>query len=70
MGTIEFGVVRAFDKAQGFGYITSDDGGPDILVRVSEIDSDRSRELEQGRRASHRVGGTVDRPRAESVHVL
>jgi CspA family cold shock protein len=70
MGAIEFGVVHWFKVDQGFGFITPDDGGPDIFVDLSEVVGGRRRPLDGGQRVSYRLGGTQLRPQAESVHVL
>jgi CspA family cold shock protein len=70
MDAIEFGVVHWFNNKQGFGSITPDDGGPDIFVHVSEIVGEHPQTIEEGQRVSYRVGGTLQRHQAESVHVL
>jgi cold shock protein len=70
MGAIEYGVVQWFNSEQGFGFIASDDGGPDIFVHHSEVVGNGSRVLEEGQRVSYRVGGTPERPVAETVHAL
>ena len=70
MGAIEFGVVHWFNHDQGFGFITPDDGGPDIFVDLSEVVRGHHRPLQGGQRVSYRLGGAQQRPHAESVHVL
>ncbi|MET0993801.1 MAG: cold shock domain-containing protein [Mycobacterium sp.] len=70
MDAIEFGAVHWFNGDQGFGFITGDVGGPDIVVHHSEIVGEHPRALEGGQRVSYRLGGTSQRPQAETVHVL
>ena len=67
---IEFLVVHWFNHDQGFGFITPDDGGPDIFVDLSEVVRGHHRPLQGGQRVSYRLGGAQQRPHAESVHVL
>jgi len=57
MGIIEFGVVHWFSHDQGFGFITPDDGGPDIFVDLSEVVRGRHRPLQGGQCISYRLGG-------------
>lgn len=70
MAAIEYGAVQWFDDEQGFGFITPDDGEPDLFVHHSQIVGEHLRALEGGQRVSYRVGGTSQRPQAEIVHVL
>jgi CspA family cold shock protein len=65
---IEYGVVRWFNNDYGFGFITPDDGGPDIFVHISEIDGASA--LWGGERVSYRIGGPPEKPEAQIVHVL
>ncbi|HJT96070.1 MAG TPA: cold shock domain-containing protein [Mycobacterium sp.] len=70
MNAIDYGVIQRFNSEAGFGLITPDDGGRDLIVAVSEIGGAGPRVLEAGQRVSYRVGGTALGPHAESVHVL
>ena len=70
MDAIEYGVVHWFNPEYGFGFITPDAGGPDILVSFSEVGGNGTRVPNEGQRVSYLVGGTPCRPQATAVHLL
>lgn len=47
-GAVRSGLVKWFDPARGFGFITDDDGGPDILLHANVL-----RDFGQGAVADH-----------------
>ncbi|MBI3901148.1 MAG: cold-shock protein [Chlamydiia bacterium] len=60
------GTVKWFNKGQGFGFITPDDGGRDLYVQIMEIETpDQS--LTDGQRVTYEV--SVGRKGPEAVRV-
>lgn len=47
------GTVKWFNEAKGFGFITPDDGGEDIFVHHSAIQSTGFRKLTEGQRVRY-----------------
>ena len=61
-----YGTVKWFDQGKGFGFITPDDGGRDVYVHVSNIETpDNS--LSDGQRVEFET--QVGRKGPEAVHV-
>lgn len=49
------GTVKFFNPGKGFGFITPDDGSPDVFVHVSAVERSGLRELSEGDRVSFEV---------------
>ncbi|WP_441247115.1 cold-shock protein [Kitasatospora sp. McL0602] len=61
------GVVKWFNADKGFGFITNDEGGPDLFVHFSAIDSPGFKSLEEGDRVEFDVAQGPKGPQAERV---
>jgi CspA family cold shock protein len=46
------GTVKFFNGTKGFGFITPDDGGPDVFVHVSAVERAGLRTLADGQKVS------------------
>jgi len=49
------GIVKWFNDAKGFGFITPDQGGEDLFAHFSEISSAGFRSLKEGQRVEFEV---------------
>ncbi|WP_436778256.1 cold-shock protein [Yinghuangia sp. YIM S09857] len=61
------GTVKWFNADKGFGFITQDDGGPDVFVHFSAINASGYRELQENQRVSYDVTQGQKGPQAENV---
>ena len=66
---MEQGTVKWFNSEKGFGFITQD-GGPDVFVHFSAIQTDGDRELKENQRVEFDVKTGDKGPQAENVSVL
>jgi len=58
------GIVKFFNDAKGFGFITPDDGGRDLFVHASAVESDS---ITENDKVEYDVGAGEKGPCAESV---
>ncbi|MER5389784.1 cold-shock protein [Saccharopolyspora sp. NPDC002686] len=63
------GTVKWFNSEKGFGFIAPDDGGPDVFVHYSAIDSSGFRELSEDQKVTYEVTQGPKGPQAASVRV-
>jgi cold shock protein len=49
------GTVKWFNSEKGFGFITQDDGQPDVFVHFSAIAGEGYKSLSEGQRVSFEV---------------
>ena len=63
------GTVKWFNSEKGFGFITLD-GGPDVFVHFSAIQSQGYRELKENQRVEFDVKTGDKGPQAENVNVI
>ena len=52
---MQYGTVKWFNDAKGFGFIAPEDGSADVFVHYSAIASKGFRSLQEGQRVSYEV---------------
>jgi cold shock protein len=62
------GTVKWFNSDKGFGFITPDDGGADVFVHFSAIETSGYRSLEENQKVEYTVTQGAEGPQAEKVH--
>jgi len=57
------GTVKWFSESKGYGFIVPDDGGDDLFVHHSEIQSEGTAALCEGQKVEYEIGeGEKGRP--------
>ncbi len=64
------GTVKWFNADKGFGFIAPTDGGEDLFVHFSAIQSQGYKTLDEGQRVSFEVGQGQKGPQAQNVTPL
>jgi CspA family cold shock protein len=61
------GTVKWFNESKGFGFISQDDGGKDVFVHFSAIQSDGFKTLAEGQKVTYDVQDGPKGPQASNV---
>ncbi|MEU9143378.1 MULTISPECIES: cold-shock protein [Streptomyces] len=61
------GIVKWFNSEKGFGFIQQDDGGPDVFVHFSAIETTGFKSLEENQKVEYNVTQGPKGPQAERV---
>ena len=64
------GTVKWFDAGNGYGFITPEEGGKDLFVHHSEIQTDGYATLNDGQQVEYEVGEGQKGPCATKVVAL
>ncbi|WP_005034565.1 cold-shock protein [Holophaga foetida] len=64
------GTVKWFNAEKGFGFITPDEGGPDLFVHHSAIQTRGFRTLDENQRVTFDVAQGQKGPQATNVNKL
>ena len=62
--------VKWFNDQKGFGFITPDDGSPDVFAHFSEIQSDGFKSLTEGQKVEFEVEQGDKGPRASAIKAV
>jgi CspA family cold shock protein len=68
--TMAEGTVKWFNSTKGYGFVTPDDGSPDVFVHFSAIDGTGYRELVEGERVEFEQTQGAKGPQATKVKKL
>lgn len=64
------GSVKWFNAEKGYGFLASDEGGPDAFVHFSAIEGNGYRSLEEGQKVEYDIERGQRGPQAAKVRVL
>lgn len=62
------GIVKWFNNAKGYGFVTPDDGDQDVFVHFSAIEMEGYRTLKEGQRVEFEVEQGPKGLHAQNLH--
>jgi len=70
MNTQQTGIVKWFNDAKGFGFITPDAGGDDLFAHFQDIQSNGFKSLSENQRVSYERSVGPKGEKAGNIQVL
>lgn len=67
---METGIVNRFNKIKGYGFITPDNGGAEVFVHFSAVQTEGYKELKIGQRISYILSNSERGEFATEVKVI
>jgi len=64
------GIVKWFNDAKGFGFITPDAGGPDLFAHFQDIQSSGFKSLSENQRVSYERSAGAKGDKASNIQIL
>ena len=64
------GTVKWFNDAKGFGFISPEDGGPDLFAHFQEIQSTGFKSLTESQRVSYERISSPKGDKASNIRIL
>ena len=61
------GTVKWFNDTKGYGFITPDDGSPDVFAHYSDIQVEGFKTLSEGQKVEFEVMSSPKGPRAGNI---
>ncbi|CAB4594471.1 MAG: cold-shock protein [Actinobacteria bacterium] len=64
------GVVKWFNNEKGYGFITPDEGGPDLFAHFSSIETDGFKSLAENQKVEFTIAQGDKGPQAANIKPL
>ncbi len=64
------GIVKWFNDAKGFGFITPDAGGPDLFAHFQDIVASGFKSLSENQRVSYQLTASAKGDKACNIEVI